>query len=122
VALYNPQLSRWSERLIPIECAALDNCGVLLFVITNTARSVASMALAAHFIGLGCNVVLCIQYLPDDCAIAGERLSQQALKDYNRGRIYLSDLANQEGIPVFEDIAEAVECAMQKCKTKRINN
>lgn len=47
----------------------LDSSRVLLFVITNETRSLAPMTLAAHYIGLGYNVVLCIQMLPDDCKI-----------------------------------------------------
>ena len=43
------------------------------------------------------------------------QLSKQAVKDYNRGRMYLSDLANREGVPVFESVAEAVECVIMKC-------
>lgn len=42
---FNPQLCQWSKRLIPIEAAAMDNSYVLLFVITSTTRSIASMAL-----------------------------------------------------------------------------
>jgi len=42
---FNPQLCQWSKRLIPIEAAAMDNSYVLLFVITGTTRSIASMAL-----------------------------------------------------------------------------
>ena len=44
-------------------------------------------------------------------------MTKSALKDYNRGRCYLSDIANREGVPVFEEISEAVECAVQKCKS-----
>ena len=44
-----------------------------------------------------------------------EQLSAFAIKDYNRGRNYLSDLANREGIPVFDEVKEAVECAIQRC-------
>lgn len=43
------------------------------------------------------------------------QLSAYAIKDYNRGRNYLSDLANREGIPVFDEVKEAVECAIQRC-------
>jgi hypothetical protein len=43
------------------------------------------------------------------------QLSAFAIKDYNRGRNYLSDLANREGIPVFDEVKEAVECAIQRC-------
>ncbi|XP_069697766.1 uncharacterized protein raw isoform X4 [Periplaneta americana] len=112
---FNPQLCQWSKRLIPIEAAVMDNSYILLFVITSTTRSIASMALAAHYIGLNCNVVLCVQHLPDDAVIGNDKLSKQAVKDYNRGRMYLSDLANREGVPVFESVAEAVDCVIHKC-------
>lgn len=48
--------------------------------------------------------------------LVSEQLSAVAIKDYNRGRNYLSDLANREGIPVFEEVKEAVECAIQRCQ------
>jgi hypothetical protein len=40
-----------------------------------------------------------------------------ALKDYSRGRAYLSDVANREAVPIFDNIAEAVACVIHKCKT-----
>lgn len=49
--------------------AVLDSSRVLLFVITNDTRSLAPMTLAAHCIGLGYNVVLCVQMLPESCTI-----------------------------------------------------
>lgn len=52
----------------------LDSSRVLLFVITNETRSLAPMTLAAHYIGLSYNVVLCIQMLPDDCKIGAEKV------------------------------------------------
>jgi len=96
----------------------MDNSYVLLFVITGTTRSIASMALAAHYIGLNCNVVLCVQHLSDDAVIGNDKLSKQAVKDYNRGRMYLSDLANRESVPVFESVAEAVDCVIHKCSCR----
>lgn len=53
----------------------LDSSRVLLFVITNETRSLAPMTLAAHYIGLAYNVVLCIQMLEEDCEIGGEKVS-----------------------------------------------
>lgn len=38
-----------------------------------------------------------------------------AIKEYNRGRVYLSDLAEREGVPVFDTVSGAVECAASKC-------
>jgi raw len=43
------------------------------------------------------------------------QLSKQAIKDYNRGRMYLADLANRDGVPVFENISEAMQCVVNKC-------
>lgn len=110
-----PFRSPWNARLSPLEMHII-NCGrVLLFVITKTERCVAEMLVAAHYVGQGCNVILCIQYLENDVVIDGEKLTDLAVKDYNRGRMYLSDLATRSGVPVFSDISEAVLCAAGKC-------
>ena len=42
------------------------------------------------------------------------QLTPNAIKDYNRARTYLADLANRDGVPVFEDILEAVNCAITR--------
>ena len=113
------------KRLMPIEAARVDNSRVLLFVILGSSRSVSAMCEAAYHIGMGRGgVVLCVQKIPEDGKINqgsdedGETLTRQALKDYNRGRSYLSDIANREGVPVFENISEALDCVVQKCKTE----
>ncbi|XP_026843848.1 uncharacterized protein LOC6593876 isoform X3 [Drosophila persimilis] len=98
--LYNPSL--------------LDSSRVLLFVITNETRSLAPMTLAAHCIGLMYNVVLAVQMLPEDCVLGGEKLTVAAIKDYNRGRSYLIDLAKRQGVPVFNDIRAALDCTVAK--------
>ncbi|TRY61726.1 hypothetical protein TCAL_11143 [Tigriopus californicus] len=114
---FNPHSSASRlRRLIPIEASAMDNSRVLLFVILGNSRSVSAMCEAAYYIGKGTHVVLCIQKIKPDTLIDGEVLSKTALKDFNRGRSYLSDIANREAVPIFEEINEAVECALQKCK------
>uniref|UniRef100_A0A1E1XAH4 Raw n=1 Tax=Amblyomma aureolatum TaxID=187763 RepID=A0A1E1XAH4_9ACAR len=111
-----PFHSPWNARLSPLEMHIINSAQVLLFVITKTARCVAEMLVAVHYVGLGCNVVLCIQYLESDVVIEGEKLTELAVKDYNRGRMYLSDLATRAGVPVFSDISEAILCAAQRCR------
>lgn len=37
-----------------------------------------------------------------------------AIKDYNRGRSYLIDLAKRQGVPVFTDIQAALQCTVAK--------
>ena len=118
LTFYNPAVCS-SRRLIPIEASAMDNSRVLLFVLLGDARCLAAMCQAAYLIGLGCNVVLCVQHIQTGARIGGEELSKAAVKDYNRGRSYLSDYANREGIPIFEDIREALECVIQKCKSSK---
>ena len=115
---YNPAVCS-SRRLIPIEASAMDNSRVLLFALLADSRCMADMCEAAYLIGLGCNVVLCLQKLPPDARIAGEALSTQAIKDYNRGRCYLSDYANREGVPVFDELSEALQCVIDKSKSNK---
>lgn len=61
---FNPQLCQWSKRLIPIEAAAMDNSYVLLFVITSTTRSIASMALVWAYTQffISCGVLTRLQW------------------------------------------------------------
>jgi len=118
LTFYNPAVCS-STRLIPIEASAMDNSRVLLFVIQANSRSVSAMCQAAYLIGSGCNVVMCVQHIPQDAVLDGEVISKLAVKDYNRGRSYLSDFANREGVPVFDEIQEALECVIHKCKASK---
>lgn len=100
----------------------LDSSRVLLFMISNETRSLAPMTLAAHCIGLGYNVVLCVQMLPDSCTIGHDLLTPSAVKDYNRGRSYLIDLAKRQGIPCFSEVRPALQCAIDKVKICKSRN
>lgn len=46
------------------------------------------------------------------------QMSKQAVSDYNRGRIYLKDLAGRDNVPVFHTVEEAVVCAIEKCQSR----
>lgn len=63
--------------------SVLDSSRVLLFVITNETRSLAPMTLAAHYIGLGYNVVLCVQMLPESCKIGHDEVRQELILKFN---------------------------------------
>lgn len=94
---------------------ALCSSRVLLFVISENARGLTTMTKAAFAMGLQANVVLCIQSLRPEAKVNGcENLSEQAINDYNRGRIYLMDLAKRSNVPVCSDIQEAVLLAICK--------
>ncbi|CAH1118762.1 unnamed protein product [Phaedon cochleariae] len=97
----------------------LDGSRVLLMVITDDTRSMTSIILAAFYMGLDKDVVLCVQSLPTEgCVIGNETLTKNAVKDYNRARVYLKDLAVRKQVPVFENITEAVQCAIERCKVR----
>lgn len=49
-------------------------------------------------------------------------MTAAAIKDYNRGRSYLSDIAKREDVPVFDNLKEAMECAIGKVKASRARN
>ncbi|XP_060527281.1 uncharacterized protein LOC132702572 isoform X2 [Cylas formicarius] len=93
----------------------IDRCKVALFVITSDTRSLTSMILAAHYIGSGKEVVLCVQQLPmEGCVVANETLTKNAVKDYNRARAYLRDVAERRQVPVYDDVADAAEAAAKR--------
>ncbi|XP_050068833.1 uncharacterized protein LOC126557191 [Anopheles maculipalpis] len=101
------------------DAAMLDACRIVIFAITNETRSLAPMTMAAHYIGLGYNVVLCVQMLSsNDTATNGHKptLSSSAIKDYNRGRAYLIDLAKRHGIPVFEGLEETFNSVINRLR------
>lgn len=109
----NPNVrTEWKYKFIPMQVANREKCRVLLYVITGKTRSLSSMIEAGYYIGKGCKVVLCVQKMVPDTYIGGEKITKAAADDYNRGRSYLIDLASREGVQLFEDIGEAVECAI----------
>jgi len=116
ISYFNPQLPGWAKHYIPLEAAVKEQCRLLLYVVTADTRGITSMLEAAHYIGQGCNVILCIQHLKDGVVIDGETLTPTGVKDYNRARSYLADLANRDGVPIFDDVGEAVECAVKKLR------
>ncbi|KAF2369214.1 hypothetical protein FHG87_000015 [Trinorchestia longiramus] len=113
-ACQTAELPDSNGRLLPSEAANIDQCRILLFVISNKTRSVSAMAMAAHYVGMGCNVVLCVQDLEIGSLVDGEMLTKYATKDYNRGRSYLTDQARKDGIPVFDKLTDALECVVKK--------
>uniref|UniRef100_A0AAR5Q3L5 Nucleoside 2-deoxyribosyltransferase like protein n=1 Tax=Dendroctonus ponderosae TaxID=77166 RepID=A0AAR5Q3L5_DENPD len=104
-------VSEWKDEI--------SACEVALFVITNDTRSLTSMILAAHYIGIGKNVILSMEQLNSEhCVVANETLTKIAIKDYNRARTYLRDLAERRDVPVFDNVEEAVTCVVLKLSSK----
>ncbi|XP_066261946.1 uncharacterized protein raw isoform X2 [Euwallacea similis] len=103
-------VSQWQEEI--------ERCKIALFVITNDTRSLTSMILAAHCMGSGKEVVLCVEQLnAENCVVAGETLTKTAIKDYNRARAYITDSALRREVPVFDRVELAIACVIGKLVT-----
>ncbi|XP_043285736.1 uncharacterized protein raw isoform X2 [Venturia canescens] len=113
LTLHRPNTNEYTVRSMPQEVQRMKNSRLILLIVPQHSRGIAIMTLAAHLIGLRANLVLCVQTMPEGSVISGEKLTEQATKDYNRGRMYLSDYANREGVPVFQNIADALQHAIQ---------
>ncbi|KAK3769130.1 hypothetical protein RRG08_067107 [Elysia crispata] len=112
----NPLVTKWSDYLIPMQAAEREKCRLLLFTIADCTRAIGAMVEAGYYIGLGCRVTLCLEKLQPYTTIAGEQMTSTALKDYNRGRVYLSDMASREGVPVFENVSESLTSAVNSIR------
>ncbi|CAH0600582.1 unnamed protein product [Chrysodeixis includens] len=87
---------------------------VLVFAMSSDAPCFSAMVLAAHYMGLRpANTVLLVQPLDPKKA---PNYSEAAVKDYNRGRHYLSDLAKRSGIPVFDNVDSTMACVVSRLR------
>ncbi|XP_076232155.1 uncharacterized protein LOC143177822 isoform X2 [Calliopsis andreniformis] len=119
LSFYRPSLYEYNVKVLPQELQRMKNSRLILLIVPQHSRGITVMALAAHLIGLHAKLVLCVQTLPEGCVVSGEKLTEQATKDYNRGRMYLSDYATREGVPVFQNIADALQHAIQLVQSLR---
>lgn len=87
---------------------------VLVFAMSAESPCFAAMVLAAHYMGLRPSAtVLLIQ--PMDTKKA-HNYSEVAVKDYNRGRHYLSDLARRAGVPVLDNVDAVIACVTSRLR------
>ncbi len=83
---------------------------MLLFVIDSKTRAIASMLEATEYIMSARRVVIVIVDIPEGSKIDGETIGGRQLKDLNRARAFLCDIAarHQKYCDVFDSIASAV--------------
>ncbi|XP_023934493.2 uncharacterized protein LOC112043347 isoform X2 [Bicyclus anynana] len=87
---------------------------VLVFALSAEAPSFSAMVLAAHYMGLRApHTVLIVQ--PMD-PVKAHPYSEAAVRDYNRGRHYLTDLARRAGVPVFDSVDDAMACVVARLR------
>lgn len=110
IPFFNPQISDWHPNLIALEAKAKEVCDVLLFVIDAKTRAIASMLEATEYIMAGRKVALVICDIPEGTQIDNELIVGRQLKDLNRARAFLCDIAarHQKFCDVFGSIEAAV--------------
>jgi hypothetical protein len=99
---YNPQVDEWSPELIVTETYQKDHAKYLFFVIDDETRAIASMIEAGYHIAQGRKVILVIKNVNES------RFDERELKDLNRGRTYLHDIAEKHNVTVFDLIEPAI--------------
>jgi hypothetical protein len=97
-------------NLIALEAKAKEVCDVLLFVIDAKTRAIASMLEATEYIMSSRRVVIVILDIPEGAKIDGEVIGGRQLKDLNRARAFLCDIAarHQKYCDVFDSVESAV--------------
>jgi len=109
LSYFNPQVKDWTDDLFEKEALAKESAKVLLFVIDDETRAIASMVEAAEFIARGRPTVLVILDVPQGAAIGGEEVGPNQLKDINRGRKFLADVAKRHNFPVYSNLKDAMQ-------------
>ena len=105
VSYFNPQLGvgEWTEAREAIEMRAKNDAAILLFVITEETRGVASVAEAGYLIGLRRPLAFCLRMMPG---------TGPEIDDLNRGRIFVRSMAAEHGVAVFASEADATRHAI----------
>ena len=110
---FNPQVDEWRPELVKIEAEVKRDARILLFVVGDETRGIASMIEAAEHLALAAErrqeVVLVIKEVVEGSIFGGTAISASDVKDVNRGRAYLADIAERHGFMIFKDVESAVE-------------
>jgi hypothetical protein len=121
ITYYDPQLGfgEWTEDFEATEMRYKNMADVMLWVISDETRSVASVAEAAYYIAGKFPLALALKFLPDDAMIDGKPISAIERDDLNRGRIFVRTMAQEHGIPIFENISDAAQYAIDLVRKQK---
>eukprot|EP00466_Bigelowiella_natans_P008501 jgi/Bigna1/75509/fgenesh1_pg.35_\ len=122
ISFYNPQVDEWSADLIEVEAKAKAGARILFFVIDKKTRATSSVLESVEYICSGRVVVLVIEMIPEGSKIDEKQIVGRELKDLNRGRAYLKNVADRHGVPVFETPREGVEHIVLQIKQEQKRN
>jgi len=118
ITYFDPQLGvgEWTEACEAAEMEAKAEAKVLLFVITGQTRGVASIAEVAYLIAARRPLALTVMDVPEGACINGQFVSSMEKDDLNRGRIFVRTMAACHGVPVFDEVSDAVQYAIELAK------
>ena len=119
ITYYDPQLGmgEWTTDYEATEMHYKDEADVMLWIISDTTRGIASIAEAAYYIAEKRPLALAMNFLPDDALINGNPIDTIERDDINRGRIFVRTMAKERGVPLFETVEGAVNHAIQMIQT-----
>merc|ERR1711959_141614 len=112
VDYFNPQVKEWSEELLAKEQQAKQEAAVLLFVIDGDTRALMSMLEAVEFVVSGRDVVLAVNSVEEGQSIGEDLVGEAELKDLNRARRFVADIAQRYNVPVHATVEEAVHACV----------
>jgi hypothetical protein len=111
ISYYNPQVDDWTPSLVAIEAYHKEHAKILLFVIDDSTRSLVSVLESVEAIckGRRCFIVMAHEMKGQiDFDGDGNLASLAELADVNRLRRYLKDVAARHGVPIFEQLEDAI--------------
>jgi hypothetical protein len=120
IKYYNPQVDDWYPALMAEEAKAKKTAKCMLFVVDSLTRAIASMIEVAEYVVSGRKVVLVINKCEDGVDISGSVVTGNELKDLNRGRAYLADIADRYHVPVYWDVIHATFHAIKIMQDKEV--
>jgi hypothetical protein len=119
VHYYNPQVDNWTEELIAIESKAKDEAAILFFVIDSETRALASIVECTEYLCSGREVVLVVKRIKDGSVIGGDKVGPAEMKDLNRARAYIEELAKRHGTAVYSTVEAACEEIIKRIGSRR---
>merc|ERR1711998_210109 len=112
ITFYNPQVKDWYPELLAQEQEAKTKASVLLFVIDCDTRALMSMLEAVELAVAGRKVVLAVSSMEQGQHIGDDIVGAAELKDLNRARSFVRDIAQRYAVPVYNTVEDAVQAAV----------
>eukprot|EP00041_Stephanoeca_diplocostata_P014318 m.259191 g.259191 ORF g.259191 m.259191 type:complete len:196 (-) comp19659_c1_seq4:100-687(-) len=110
IKYYNPQRDDWSPDLVSVEAKIKQQSALMLFVIGNCTRGLASVVEATEYICCGKPTCLGMDDIEASTDFDGNGTcaSKNEVLDINRMRKYLRDVAERHNVPIFSHLPDAL--------------